>query len=410
MINSMQQLKLLAVLSLLAALTACTGEKSVDIDENDLINIEINIPVDSYALFREEAVLIAASLSDSQLVSQCLLAGLDNRAYLSDSMKTLFSRFPPGGIMLFAYNLNGTKDEVRTFLGEAAAFIANKCGITPFVAVDHEGGLVHRFGPGVMKLPPPAFYWELSLEQGEDMALQMLDEQAIFSAWEICDLGITMVLAPVAETLNTENQVFLQTRTYGPDSDFVEKAAAAFIRAMNDEGIACVVKHFPGSSSQDTHFESAFINADSKTLESMIEPFRGIIAKLDPAAVMVSHNVIFAVDPVNNASLSPEVISVWLKGELGFNGIVLADDLTMKAVSSRDISPEEAAVMALNAGIDMVMCWPHNMASVHGAILDALNDGRLPRARLLDAAERVISEKLRSGLLSTGLQSAGINQ
>jgi beta-N-acetylhexosaminidase len=92
------------------------------------------------------------------------------------------------------------------------------------------------------------------------------------------------------------------------------------------------------------------------------------------------------------------VIGTWLRGELGFDGIVLADDFSMGAAAG--LSPEEAVSAALNAGVDMVMTWPRNLTSVHNAILAALREGRLGRERLVEAAGRILYEKLRRGIIT----------
>jgi beta-N-acetylhexosaminidase len=211
-------------------------------------------------------------------------------------------------------------------------------------------------------------------------------------------MGITVNLAPVAETLSPENRAFLESRSYGPDPAFVEAAAAAFIRAMDAAGIACVVKHFPGNSGADPHSGPARLEAGRAELDAAAAPFAGLIQKLRPPALMVSHVVAAARDGERPASLSAAVIQGWLREELGFRGVIIADDFSMAAVA-RGLSLQDAAVEALAAGADMVMVWPSSAAPVHRAVLAALEDGRLPRRRLLDAAERIIAEKLRYGLV-----------
>ena len=130
----------------------------------------------------------------------------------------------------------------------------------------------------------------------------------------------------------------------------------------------------------------------------MVRPFAGIIRRLDPASVMISHVIVPAVDSQRNASLSRAVIQDWLRGELGFEGIVMADDFAMGAVTALGWSHSAATVEALNVGVDMIMVWPHDLSSVHGAILAALRDGRLSRQRLTEAATRIIAVKLRYGI------------
>ena len=346
--------------------------------------------VSGYERFREQAAVLAAAMDDSTLAAQCLLAGWDNRPYLTGAMAAYIGGIPAGGVMLFGQNLDASKDEIRSFINDIAAVITAVSGVPPFVAVDHEGGLVHRFGPGIMRLPAPSLFWEMAKED-ESSALRYLEELAAYSGMEMYELGFNLNLAPVAEILTPENSEFIGTRSFGPETAFTEKAASAFIRGMNSSGIACTLKHFPGSGSSDPHFESAVI---TQSIDQMILPFRGIIESINPAAVMVSHAIVTAVDLGVNASLSYPVITGLLKDELGFRGIALADDFSMSAITGTGMSVEEAVVRAFNSGIDMVICWPPNMASIHSALLNALDEGLLSRERLIDAAERILTQKL----------------
>jgi beta-N-acetylhexosaminidase len=357
-----------------------------------------------FTAYRERAARIVSSLDEYYLTSQVLMTGLDNRTSLSEAMKTLLEDHPPGGIMFFRYNLNAEKDQVRSFLGDCSALVtaAIPSGIVPFLAVDHEGGLVHRFGPGVEKLPAPASYWETARNEGWETALDTVETGARRSAKELRDLGITMNFAPVAEILTPDNSLFLETRSYGPDGAFVEAAAAAFIRGMDAGGIACAVKHFPGNSGTDPHTGRAILAEDRESLDQMARPFAALINDFNPPAFMISHVVIPAWDGERNASLSPEIIQRRLREEMGFTGIVLGDDYSMDAIAFSGLGVEDAVVAALNAGVDMVMTWPSNIRSIHGAILSALWEGRLAEERLRDAAERILAVKIRYGLIGEG--------
>jgi beta-N-acetylhexosaminidase len=356
-----------------------------------------------FEAYREQAARIAASLDDRLLAAQVLITGIDGKTPpLSGAMETLLRTSPPGGIMLFKYNLDTEQETVRAFLAACAAYIADAGGIRPFIAVDHEGGEVHRFGPGVERLPAPVWFWETAQTQGRDYALAAVEASARRSGTEIRDLGITMNFAPVAEVLDAANRPFLETRSYGPDPDFTEAAARAFIRGMDAAGIACVVKHFPGNTGTDPHTARAVLTADAETLNRMTKPFALLIRDMRPSAIMVSHIVAPAWDGERNASLSPRIIQDWLRRDLGFTGVVMGDDFSMDAVAASGLRPEDAAVEALNAGLDMVMTWPRNLSGVHRAILKSLQEGRLPRERLREAAERILVEKIRYGLLAEG--------
>ncbi|MDR0878382.1 MAG: glycoside hydrolase family 3 protein [Treponema sp.] len=347
---------------------------------------------------RQRAERIAAAMDTKLLAGQVLLTGLDGNGTLPDAMRSLLRDISPGGVMLFRMNLNMNKERIPGFL-KTVSDLAVSSGIPPFMAVDHEGGIVHRFGAGVERLPPPLSYWEMAQKKGKDRALKAIEEDACRSGKEIRALGINLNLAPVAERLNAENEAFLEDRSYGPDAAFVEAAAAAFIRGMSAAAVACVVKHFPGNSGADPHRTASTLGDDRKGLEKKVGPFAGVIWKERPAGVMVSHVIVNAWDAGVNASRSRAVVSLWLRENLGFQGIVLGDDFSMGAIRAAGLSEEDAVIEALNAGIDMVMTWPLSLGRLHRAILRALTDGRITRERLEEAAARIIYEKIRCGLL-----------
>jgi beta-N-acetylhexosaminidase len=320
--------------------------------------------------------------------------------------------------MLFGYNLEDP-EKSRVFIAELSRCIeANS--FPPFFASDQEGGSVQRFR-GRAALPPPLSYWEdfqqeaarLNMDQGtgagrtrtrpreEKEALDLVRERALLlvetgaetAGRELRRLGVTLNLAPVAEVLTGKNGPFLKDRSYGPDSSFTAGAAAAFVRGMERAGVAAAVKHFPGNSSADPHRHRAVLDLSPEELDRLIEPFRYIIARENPAAVMVSHVIIPAWDS-KPSSLSEEAIR--RLRALGFQGIVLADDFAMAAAGA---PVEKCAVDALNAGVDMIMAWPADLRKLHRTILTALDRGELSEGRLREAAGRILYQKLRYGLI-----------
>jgi beta-N-acetylhexosaminidase len=235
---------------------------------------------------------------------------------------------------------------------------------------------------------------------GRDSVFARITGDSLTAGREINSLGVTMNLAPVAEYLNAENRDFLDDRSYGPDPAFVAAAAAAFIAGMEQAGVLCVVKHFPGSAGADPHLYPSVLKGDKAALAELSAPVAALIRGKQARALMVSHSVVPAVDSENIASLSPAVMGDWLRGELGFDGLIICDDFSMSAAGGRGLKPEMAAVRSLAAGADMVLVWPPDLRRTHRAILAALNDGRLPRERLREAAGRIIFEKIRMGLIN----------
>jgi beta-N-acetylhexosaminidase len=352
---------------------------------------------------QDAAGRIAAGLEDTQLAAQVILTGIDGNGAIGSYQERLLREAPVGGVMLFRYNLALDKSLVAPFLAGVSALIAaNAAGIPPFVAVDHEGGLVHRFGDGVERLPAAYSYWELAQLAGKagwEAALARIEADARRSGAELRSLGISLNLAPVAEPLGDENRAFLGDRSYGPDPRFVEQAAGAFIRGMEGAGVFCVVKHFPGNATGDPHQGAVVLTGSREYLDLLAAPMEGLMRSGTLRALMVSHALVPAWDAERTASLSPAIMGGWLRGELGFGGLLVADDFSMGAAAASGFEPVQAAVEALIAGADLVMTWPKDLAALHSAILEALRQGRLSRERLVEAASRIILLKMQAGLM-----------
>jgi len=370
-----------------------------DLVDNDKIALKTD-PVLAYA------ESISSSMDNRLLASQVIISGVDGSKTVPSHMKTLFKEIPAGGIMLFSYNLNTDNNSIKSYIKEIVTFIKNETvygqhsGIAPFVSVDHEGGAVNRFQQSVTRLPSPSAYWKLSQDEGKETALEKIEADSLKSGKDIKTLGFNLNFAPVAEYLVDENRRFLANRSYGPDPSFSAQAAGAFIKGMEQAEILCVIKHFPGVAGIDPHFHSSVINMDLISLKKFVYPFE-LLIKNGARAVMTAHTLIPVMDN-KIASLSPVIQQNWLRGELGFKGIIISDDFNMK--SRGDLSIEEAAVQAVIAGTDMILIWPVNLKKTHNALLAALEDGRLTRERLLEAVTRILYEKIKMGLIELHLE------
>jgi beta-N-acetylhexosaminidase len=381
----------------LLLLPACTKRESVN-QENKVVN-EPNKELTIDEIFEkwQRATDIAASLDDRLLAAQVLISGIEGKGSLNSNIVSLLSEFPTGGIMLFKYNLDTDNDSIRALINQTSALVNSESGIPPFMAVDHEGGTVNRFRRGTADLPDASSYWELSLKQDKQTSFNKIENDSFRAGKELKELGINVNFAPVAEYLNDENRIFLSRRSYGPDPLFTANAAQAFIIGMERAGVFCVIKHFPGIAGNDPHYAASVINGDRAELDKLVLPFKTIIDNIiGGGAIMVSHTVVSALDG-KIASLSKIVMEDWLRGELGFSGLLIADDFSMAAAGKQ--SPEEAAVLSIAAGADMVLVWPKDLRRTHGAIMYALYDGRLSRERMRNIAYRIIIKKINMGLM-----------
>jgi beta-N-acetylhexosaminidase len=376
-------MRLLGILLTFILFSACLGKNTATEPEPAEV-----VVVDERAIaIQRTASRIAASLDDRQLAAQVIICGIDGKGHLTDGMKILLAECPAGGIMLFRYNLDTDNNAIKSLIAETAALIELGSAVPPFVAVDHEGGTVNRFRPGVADLPSAASYG--------NSAAARINADSFNAGTAMNALGINLNFAPVAEYVTDDNRDFLADRSYGTEPAYTVEAAAAFIAGMEQAGILCVVKHFPGSAGADPHFFPAALTGDKAALAELVSPFAALSRGGNARAIMVAHSLVPAWDNVI-ASLSPVIMGTWLRQELGFNGIIICDDFSM---NSANVKPETAAVQSLTAGADMVLVWPPDIRRTHRAITTALEKGDLTRARLQEAAERIMIEKIRLGLL-----------
>ena len=271
-------------------------------------------------------------------------------------------------------------------------------GIPLLIGSDEEGGTVTRASrnPNLFdqKFPSPQ---ALAASQTET------DSHSVFSsdAWEknsaLLALGINVNLAPVAD-VSTDPVDFIYDRTLGQDAQATAAYVADVVSAMRDCGMGNVLKHFPGyGSNTDTHTGIAVDRRPLETFEaSDFLPFAaGIAAGEGTTAVLVSHNIMAAVDDALPASLSPAVHDL-LRTELGFDGVVMTDDLAMDAVAAY-AADGSAAVLALQAGNDLLITTDYRVQIPQ--VLQAAEDGVLSAGTIETACRRVLTWKQALGLL-----------
>jgi beta-N-acetylhexosaminidase len=258
----------------------------------------------------------------------------------------------------------------------------------PIIAIDEEGGDVTR-----------VTYWSGSLYPG-NAALGAIDDPELTEqvhraiGTDLAQLGINVDLAPVVDVLDGEENPAIGTRSFGADPALVARHAAAAVRGLQSAGVAATAKHFPGhgSTRADTHEVVAAISGDlAEVWRRDLPPFQAAIAA-GAAAIMPGHLRLPELTGELPASLSAAAMTGLLRGELGFDGTIISDALEMRAVSGPYGIPE-AAVMAITAGVDLLCLGRNTSEDVYRAIVAAVSEaarsGRLPAARLEEAADRV---------------------
>jgi len=349
-------------------------------------------PIPDDENYRLRAEQIADSMDIKTLAAQLILTAIEGKTRITEGTRKLLANFPVGGIILFGYNLAQDPEENRIFIEKLYNYTASIM-LPPLIALDQEGGAVQRI-KGKATLPSPLSYWKKLGNNSEDTVLSAIEREANQAGRELRRIGITLNLAPLVEVLTDNNKPFLKDRSYGPDPVFTVKAGTAFIRGMDNAGIASTLKHFPGNSSLDPHYHKTVMAVSEAELEMLLKPFRELIRREKPASIMVSHVIIPSWDSI---PLSRSPATAKYLRETGFTGIIIADDFAMVAAGA----PTEIAVVeALVAGVDMTLAWPKDIQKIYEAILTALETGVLPAERVKEAAKRVIYQKIRYGIVN----------
>ncbi len=261
---------------------------------------------------------------DKTLAGQRIMAGFDGTE-LNDNIKHLIRKFKIGGLILFAGNIE-TPDQIRDLCSSAQNY-AFSLGLPPlFIAVDQEGGSIAR-------LRPPFF----TPFQGNSYInnTKQAVEFARTTALEIKNVNINMNLAPVMDVILEGLNSVMQGRAFEGSPEKVGKLGACVIEQMQKQGIMACAKHFPGigNTQKDSHFVLPLLDLELETMEKQdLVPF--VAAKESKvAAIMLSHILYPKLDEKWPASLSPKIAKDLLRKKIGYQGIVMTDDLNMKAIS-----------------------------------------------------------------------------
>jgi len=349
-----------------------------------------------YVLSAREIVNV---MSIEEKCAQLLMISLGGAKDVPSWFVESFGSVPVGGVVFLGSNMPATAAEVVDFTARLQAIaLGSRTGIPIFIAVDHEGGPVFRFGGIMTRLRSAESVARTGRSRDEVLALYRN------SSAQLAALGFSMNFAPVLEPLTKENRGFLGPRSYSADPATVAVYGGLFVEAMRKTGVTAVGKHFPGSGDGDPHRGLPRLEASREGMEALVLPFREAAAKGLPG-IMVSHVLCPALDSANPATLSARIQNDLLRSELGFRGFAVSDDLNMKAVSAR-LPASKAAVLAVGAGTDLLMYLPRDYGTVHAALVSAVKTGELQQARVDGAAVRIVEAKLEAGLWISARKSA----
>jgi len=329
------------------------------------------------------------SFSDEQLAGQRLMVGFDGTE-LNRELRYLIDRIKVGGIILFAGNLIAP-DQIRQLCLSVQEYAA-ACGQPPlFIAIDQEGGQVAR-----LKKPFTQFSGNPAIKGPKDAR-----HFASVTAAELSQAGINMNLAPVLDVAFNVQKSIMAGRAFGADPLQVAGLGSTVIEHLQQSGIMSVAKHFPGIGRTilDSHFEMPFLDIDLETLTATdLLPFEAAI-KREVSGIMLAHILYSRIDSRWPASLSATIARDVLRDQMGFNGVVLTDDLDMGAIKKRyDIKTVISRILLADIDIALICHQGPDIENAFKEILNAHESSQKIRAKGQDSVKRIL--KLKESFLS----------
>lgn len=288
-------------------------------------------------------------------IGQMFMVGLKGEEPTEEE-KRLLERYPFGGFILFSHNLK----EPRQILSLCDDLWQTSKSLPPFIAIDHEGGRIHRLPAPFTRFPAAAL---LGRRGDRDLAYRM----GLAMGRELAAVGINLNFAPVLDVHSNPHNSVIGDRSLNSDPGQVAALGWAMIQGLRESGVIPCGKHFPGhgDTAQDSHLELPVVNKNIAALqETELRPFVHA-CRNGAESLMTAHVLYPALDPVYPATLSEAIIGKLLREELRYQGVVFGDDLEMKAISN-NFSPEESAIRAAQAGVD-VLLFCHDAESAMAA-------------------------------------------
>ena len=345
------------------------------------------------------AEVVLDRMSLAQQVGQLFMVGTP-AVEVDPRTKAQISRFHVGNVMLTRRSYDGVRLPARVSrtmqrqVSEPAT-----AGVPLFVATDQEGGVIRVLqGPGFSEIPS-------ALEQGRWAPARL---RAAAGGWagELRQVGVNLDLAPVLDTVPSRRAakhnppIGGYDRQFGYTPEVVADHGLAFMQGLADGGVATAVKHFPGLGRvpANTDTRADVVDRVTRRHDPYLEPFRAAIEAGTPF-VMMSTARYALLDPKRPAAFSPYVIQRILRGDLGFGGVVISDDVS-DARQVIDIGPGQRAVRFIGAGGDMVLLvHPQTLPTMYRAVLQRARDNEAFRAKVEASALRILTAKEHQGLL-----------
>ncbi|GEM_PF-168027 len=353
---------------------------------------------------RREALFIdqmIAHMSLDEELGQMIMVEWDEGGTFNNDLQEMLVNQHAGGIILYTFNGN---IQTRSQVTALTAAIQAHAKIPVLISIDQEGGEVNRLDP--ITGPRPS-----ARDIGATNDPNVAEQQGESDGQVLKQLGFNVNLAPDVDvqalsdaTFNASSMAGFEYRMYGTTPDKVTTFAGAYLEGLQDQGIIGTLKHWPGlgADTVDPHDALPTIQSSQDELNSVnFAPFRSLIAQGNVDMIMSTHILVPSYDKTYPATLSPILINQVLRGDLGYQGVVITDGLYMRAISQH-WTLSQAAVLAVEAGNDILL-GPYNTQGVQGvlnALSAAVKNGQISKARIDLSVERILALKIKYGMIT----------
>ena len=327
-------------------------------------------------------------MTDLERIGQRLVTGFPGTA-LTPELVQVVKEYKIGNIILFRENI-ASADQLRTLCADLQTLIRSETGHDAFIMIDQEGGAVTRLPESCINVPGSMALAATGDPETTYLAGKLTGE-------ELRSLGVNFNLAPSVDVNCNPANPIIGVRSYGDTPATVAKYAAGMIRGLQDGGVLCLAKHFPGhgDTSLDSHLTLPCVDKPRDELERMeLAPFRAAIADGVPA-IMTAHILFPALDDSGMpATMSRRIVTGLLRGEMSFTGLVTSDCMEMQAVQ-KFFGSVNGVLAAMNAGVDLVLLSHTTLLSGEAAkaAAEALQSGKLDRKEMEESVDRILAAK-----------------
>ena len=333
----------------------------------------------------DKAEVLLSSMTLEQKVAQMMMVSCHEGVNIDAA-----SSYGVGGICLYSHSFaEKNADEVKAMIDSFQSITH----VPLHVSTDEEGGTVVRISSNpLLRETPFLSPSELKAQGGLDAVKSDTDEKSQL----LRALGVNVNLAPVCDVPLDETN-YIYDRCYSLNADETAQYVGTVVSSMKSHGVGSCLKHFPGyGGSVDTHESMSYDNREYSAFEN--GDYKPFIAGISSGAesVLVSHNIVNCIDSELPASLSPAVHRE-LREKLNFNGVIITDDLVMQGIA-QFTDGSNAAVLAVKAGNDMIICEDYN--TTVDAIVQAVNNGEISQAQIDASVMRVLKWKNDLGLFN----------